>query len=60
MAEEETVAVLDGPNGQAKIVEIWSDGRLVEYKVDFNGKIETSVNVGEAYILAGEKVGVKT
>ena len=60
MAEEETVAVVDGPNGQAKIIEIWANGRLVEYKVDFNGKIETSVNIGDAYIVAGEKAGVKT
>ena len=60
MAEESSVAVVEGPNGTAEIIEVWEGGRLVEYKVNFNGQSETSVNIGEAYILAGEKAGVKT
>ncbi len=60
MAEESSVAVVEGPNGSAEIIEVWDAGRLVEYKVNFKGESETSVNIGSAYILAGEKAGVKT
>ncbi len=60
MADEPPVAVVEGPNGTAEIFEIWESGRLLEYKVNFKGQTETSVNIGAAYILAGEKAGVKT
>ena len=59
MADEQ-VAVIEGPKGKAEIIEIWADGRLVEYQVRFDGNIETCSNIGEAYIEAGVKVGVKT
>ena len=59
MADEQ-VAVIEGPKGKAEIIEVWADGRLIEYQVRFDGNIETFANIGEAYIEAGVKVGVKT
>lgn len=60
MPDEPPVAVVEGPKGKAEIIEIWSGGRLIEYQVRFAGQIEKCVNIGEAYIAAGEKVGVHT
>jgi hypothetical protein len=60
MTVEPSVATVKGPKGSADIFEIWSDGRLIEYEVHFQGKVEKCVNIGEAYILAGDKVGVPT
>ena len=57
---DEAVAVIEGPNGKAEIFELWSAGRLQEYQVRFKGRTEKCVNIGEAYIAAGEKAGVKT
>jgi hypothetical protein len=59
MADEQ-VAVVEGPNGNAEIIEVWEGGRLIEYQVRFNGKTEKYSNIGEAYIEAGEKAGAKT
>lgn len=59
MADEQ-VAVVEGPKGKAEIIEVWTDGRLIEYQVRFKGKSESCSNIGEAYIEAGEKVGTKT
>ena len=59
-ATEESVAVVNGPKGSAEIFELWSGGRLVEYKVRFGGQVDTYENIGEAYIAAGEKVGTPT
>ena len=59
MADEQ-VAVVEGPKGKAKIIEIWEGGRLIEYQVRFDGAVESCSNIGEAYIEAGEKVGRKT
>ena len=59
MADEQ-VAVIEGPKGRAEIIEVWVEGRLVEYQVRFDGSIEKCFNIGEAYIEAGAKVGVKT
>lgn len=60
MTIEPPVATVEGPKGTADIFELWSGGKLVEYEVRFEGKVEKCVNIGEAYIYAGEKVGVKT
>jgi len=60
MESEPPVNVIEGPNGKAEIFEIWSNGRLTEYRVRFNGVVEIFPNIGEAYIAAGEKAGVKT
>lgn len=59
-AAEEPVAVITGPKGNAEIFESWANGRLIEYSVRFNGQTETFKNIGEAYIVAGEKTGTKT
>ena len=59
-ASEESVAVVEGPKGSAEIFEIWAGGRLIEYRVRFEGGVETYENIGEAYIAAGEKVGRQT
>ena len=60
MAEAESVAVIQGPKGEARILEIWSDGRLMEYQVEVDGEKTTCANLGDAYIVAGEKVGKPT
>ena len=57
MPESETVAVVEGPKGSAKIVEVWDQGRLLEHHVEMNGETITAANLGDAYIIAGEKVG---
>ena len=58
--EDPPVATLDGPNGKAEIYEVWSAGQLKGYEVYFGGQVESFPNLGEAYITAGEKAGVKT
>lgn len=57
MAEAETVATIEGPKGSAKIIEVWDQGRLIEHQVEMNGEKTTAANLGDAYIIAGEKVG---
>ena len=59
-ATEESVAVVEGPKGHAEIFELWSGGRLIEYKVRFGQDVDAFENIGEAYIAAGEKVGRQT
>ena len=57
---DEQIAVVEGPKGKAEIIEVWAEGRLVEYQVRFNGAVEVCSNIGEAYIEAGNRAGVKT
>ena len=57
---DEPVAVIEGPKGKAEIFEIWSGGRLQEYQVKYENQMQTCINIGEAYITAGQKVGTKT
>ena len=57
MAQTDTVAVVEGPKGAAKILEIWDNGRLIEYQVEVDGETTTCTNLGDAYMVAGEKVG---
>ena len=59
-ATEDSVAVVEGPDGRAEIFELWLGGRLIEYRVRFGQEINTYENIGEAYIAAGEKVGRQT
>ena len=59
-ASEESVAVVEGSKGSAEIFEIWAGGRLIEYRVRFEGGVEIYENIGEAYIAAGEKAGRQT
>jgi hypothetical protein len=59
--QDEPVAVITGPKGDAEIFEIWTPkGQIAEYQVRFNGQTESFPNIGEAYIVAGEKTGTKT
>jgi hypothetical protein len=59
-AETESVAVIEGTRGSAQIFEVWDGGRLVEYRVRFGDEVTICRNIGEAYIVAGEKAGAKT
>jgi len=54
------VAVVEGTNGKSEIYEVWDGGRLVEYQVRFGNQVESFRNLGEAYIVAGQKAGAKT
>ena len=56
---EEVVAVIEGPNGTARIFEIMN-GRRVEYEVRFDHQSMKCESLGEAYIEAGLKAGKKT
>jgi hypothetical protein len=64
MAENTMVTAIDGPNGKAEIFEVPQQfaggGQRFEYEVRFKGSKETYKSLGEAYITAGEKAGVKT
>jgi hypothetical protein len=59
MANQEAVAVIEGPKGKAEIYEIFNLGRL-EYEVRFQGEVLKYKNLGEAYVEAGQKTGTKT
>ena len=59
-AETESVAVIEGTKGAAQIFEVWDSGRLIEYQVRFGDEVTSCRNLGEAYIVAGEKAGAKT
>ena len=50
------VAIIEGPRGQAEIYELLSAGEGLGYQVKFEGRVETSVNMGEAYVSANEHV----
>jgi len=54
------VAVVEGPNGTASVLEDFGPDRPLEYRVVFKGQTERYKSLGEAYIVAGEKAGVKT
>lgn len=59
MAEEEQIAVLEGPKGKAEIIEVWDGGRLVGFEVRSGGNTVSCSNIGEAYIEAGEQAGLE-
>ena len=59
MAEEEQIAVLEGPKGKAEIIEVWEGGRLVGFEVRSGGNAVPCSNIGEAYIEAGEQAGLE-
>lgn len=54
------VAVVEGPNGTASILEDFGPDKPLAYRLIFNGQTEHYKSLGEAYIVAGEKAGVKT
>ena len=59
MADEESVAIIEGPKGKAEIFEIFASGKLV-YEVRYEGQAQQFKNLGEAYVEAGQKAGKKT
>jgi len=59
MANEESIAVIEGPKGKAEILEIFTAGKL-EYEVRFGGQAQRFKNLGEAYVEAGQKAGTPT
>lgn len=64
MPEDTLVTAIEGPNGKAEIFEVPQQfaggGQRFEYEVRFQGQKEVYKSLGEAYITAGEKAGVKT
>jgi hypothetical protein len=56
--QSEVVAIVNGPNGRAEVLEVQVD-RNVEYEVVFNDQRERFKSMGEAYITAKEKAGVQ-
>jgi hypothetical protein len=60
-ANEEPVAVIEGPKGTAEIYETMSTAEhLMEYHVKFKDETQTFNNLGEAYLTAGELAGTQT
>jgi hypothetical protein len=60
MANQDVVTVVEGPNGKAEVIEIWSPGKAMEYQIKFGAQTVTYKSLGEAYIEAGELTGTKT
>jgi hypothetical protein len=57
-ATETIIATVEGPNGTAHVVEL-QEGNVTKYRTDFKGASQTYASMGEAYIEAKEKAGVK-
>jgi hypothetical protein len=60
MAEEMSLAVVEGPKGKAEIFEVTNPNQSPVYQVRINGQNFEFKSLGEAYIEAGEKSGTKT
>ena len=60
MATAAPVTVVEGPNGKVEVFEVKAPDGQPAYEVRFKGKRETYMAIGEAYVIAGEKAGVKT
>ena len=60
MAEETSLAVVEGPRGKAEIFEVAEANQAPVYQVRINGQKHEYKSLGEAYIEAGEKSGTKT
>ena len=62
MGTRTSITTVEGPNGTAELFEVAEDGSAVatEYAVDFNGKTQTFMTMGEAYIEAGVQAGTPT
>jgi len=56
VANEEPIAVIEGPKGKAEIFE-YAVGTILEYRVTFDDQSKTFNNLGEAYIEAEELSG---
>ena len=60
MAEETSLAVVEGPKGKAEIFEVAESNQTPIYQVRISGQTFEFKSLGEAYIEAGEKSGTKT
>ena len=61
MAEETKVEVIAGPRGDAEIYEIYEANQPLQYSIRFKGEqSQVFMTLGEAYLEAGKKAGVKT
>jgi hypothetical protein len=60
MATETPVTVVEGPNGKAEVFEVKKPDGQTAYELRFQGKKELYMAIGEAYVEAGAKAGVKT
>lgn len=60
-ANDPPIAVIEGPNGTAEILEYFSAAlQAFEYQVKFKSETRTFNNLGEAYLTAGELTGKPT
>jgi hypothetical protein len=57
-ATETVIATVEGPNGTAQVIEV-QEGNTTKYRTQFNGEEQTFASMGEAYIEAKQKAGVK-
>ena len=57
-ATETVIATVEGPHGTAQVVEV-QEGNTTKYRMQFNGGVQTFASMGEAYIEAKLKAGVK-
>ena len=61
MAEATKVEVIAGPNGDAEIYELYEANQPLQYQIHFKGEeSKVFMTLGEAYLEAGKKAGVKT
>jgi hypothetical protein len=58
-ATETIVATVEGPNGTAEVIEVQGAGNTLEYRTRFKGATDTYKSMGEAYIEAKQRAGVK-
>ena len=62
MAVEVTkIENITGPNGDAEIYELYEANQPLQYNIQFKGEqSEVFMTLGEAYLEAGKRAGVKT
>ncbi len=61
MAESTKIEVITGPAGDAEIYELYEANQPLQYNIHFKGdQSEVFMTLGEAYLEAGKRAGVKT
>lgn len=61
MAEATKIEVIAGPKGDAEIYELYEANQPLQYNIHFKGQqSEVFMTLGEAYLEAGKKAGVRT
>ena len=59
--EATKVEVISGPNGDAELYELYESNQPLQYNIYFKGETsEVFMTLGEAYLEAGRRAGVKT